>query len=81
MNLQNNLVELVISEGLAQSRLNFRLYNPREENLISRLDENELYYLATGSYLPKLVTSYKARCREMNLQFKVKYNIFTFADC
>ena len=70
----NKLSELVIQEGLDRSDQGFRTYDP-EEGLVRSLNDTESYLLATGSYLPRLVNSYKARFVEMNLQPMVRHEV------
>ena len=70
----NKLSELVAQGGLDNSDQDFRTYNP-EKGLVRSLNDTESYLSATGSYLPRLVNSYKAIFVEMNLQPTVRHEI------
>ena len=70
----NKLIESVVQEGLDRSHQGFKSYNP-EGGLVRSLNDTESYLLATGSYLPISMNSYKARFVEMNLQPTVRHEV------
>ena len=75
LSLENNLPDVIRAENLTRTTSHFRVYDPVED-LGVRLNDEDLYYLPTGSYMMKLINSYKARFREMNFIRKVSDVIF-----